>query len=126
MMDSVPLPVAATDAFTAIAEPGRRDILAALRGGECSVNDLVHTLRVPQPRVSQHLGVLRAVGLVHCRADGRRRLYRVNAAALDPVSDWLRSFEQTVNERLDRLDDVLEELKREENGPDTLSPGASQ
>jgi DNA-binding transcriptional ArsR family regulator len=122
----MPQPLAATDAFTAIAEPCRRDILVALRGGECSVNDLVRSLRVPQPRVSQHLGVLRTVGLVHCRAEGRRRLYRVNAVALDPINDWLGNFERLVNERLDRLDDVLEDLKLERDDPNTVATGVSQ
>jgi DNA-binding transcriptional ArsR family regulator len=102
-----------TDAFNAIAEAGRRDILTALGAGEAAVGEIVTRLRLPQPQVSKHLGVLRAVGLVRCRTVGRQRLYRVNGAGLKPVHDWVRTFEAQWNDRLDRLDDVLSDLQEE-------------
>jgi DNA-binding transcriptional ArsR family regulator len=104
------------DTFNAVAEPRRRAILDALGGGERSVNDLVEALGLAQPQVSKHLRVLREVGAVDVRDDGRRRLYRVNGQALRPIHDWVVSFEQLWTERFDRLDDVLEDLKREEQG----------
>jgi DNA-binding transcriptional ArsR family regulator len=103
------------DAFNAVAESSRRDLLDALSGGEATVGDLVDRLGLSQPQVSKHLGVLRAVGLVHVRVDGRRRWYRVNGPVLKPVHDWVRAFERTWNTRLDRLDDVLAELRSEED-----------
>ena len=103
-----------TDAFNAVAEPKRREILEALTGGELSVNDLVAHLRLDQPQVSKHLRVLREVGLVEARADGRQRLYRLAGKQLKPIHDWVKQFEQTWNERFDALDEVLEDLKREE------------
>ncbi len=103
-----------TDAFTAIAETSRREILTALSTGEASVGDIVERLGLPQPQVSKHLGVLRAVDLVRCRTVGRRRLYRVNGHALRPVHDWIRGFEALWNDRLDRLDDMLAGLQQED------------
>lgn len=103
-----------TDPFNAIAESGRRDILDALGAGEASVGELVDRLSVPQPQVSKHLGVLRTVGLVRCRQHGRQRLYRVDGAALQPIYDWVRSFERTWNQRFDRMDDILAEFRAEE------------
>jgi len=102
------------DAFNAIAEPRRRQILDVLVGGERAVNDLVAVLGVTQPAVSKHLRVLRKVGLVDVREDGRRRTYRLNGRRLRPVYDWVKNYEQSWSERFDRLDAVLEELKREE------------
>ena len=103
-----------TDAFNAIAESSRRDILVALAGGEAAVGEIVDRLQLTQPQVSKHLGVLRTVGLVRCRTVGRHRLYRVNGAALRPVHDWIRGFEALWNDRLDRLDDLLTELQQED------------
>ena len=103
-----------TDAFNAIAEPRRRQILDVLAGGERPVNELVAQLGVAQPQVSKHLRVLRAVGLVEVRGDGRRRLYRVNGKALKPIHDWVQAYEQTWSERFDALDDVLDDLKTKE------------
>ncbi|HEY2303845.1 MAG TPA: metalloregulator ArsR/SmtB family transcription factor [Acidimicrobiales bacterium] len=100
-----------TDAFNAIAEASRRDILLSLSSGEAAVGEIVERLKLPQPQVSKHLGVLRTVDLVRCRKLGRQRLYRVNPAALKPVQDWVRSFEVHWNDRLDRLDDLLTELQ---------------
>jgi DNA-binding transcriptional ArsR family regulator len=104
------------DTFNAVAEPRRRAILDALAHGERPVNDLVEALGLAQPQVSKHLKVLRDVGAVEVREDGRRRLYRVNGEALRPIHDWVAGFEQLWTERFDRLDDVLEDLKREERG----------
>ena len=104
------------DAFNAVAEPRRRELLDALADGERPVNDLVRLLGLAQPQVSKHLRVLREVGAVEVREDGRRRLYRLNGRALKPIHDWVKEYEQTWAERFERLDDVLEELKREEEG----------
>ena len=105
-----------TDAFNAVAEPRRREILDLLAAGERPVNDLVALLGVAQPQVSKHLRVLREVGLVDVRDHGRQRMYRLNGEPLRPIHDWLKNYEQTWNERFDAMDDVLDELKREEEG----------
>jgi len=107
-----------TDAFNAVAEPRRRQILDVLAGGERSVNDLVRLLGLAQPQVSKHLRVLREVGVVRVRDEGRQRLYRLNGHALKPIHDWVSSYERTWSERFDRLDEVLQELKQEEQGDD--------
>jgi len=104
------------DAFNAVAEPRRRQILDALAVGERPVNELVGLLGIAQPQVSKHLRVLREVGAVDVRSDGRRRLYRLNGRALKPIHDWVRSYEQTWSERFDQLDAVLEDLKQKEEG----------
>ena len=103
-----------TDAFNAVAEPRRREILDVLAGGERPVNDLVRLLGLAQPQVSKHLRVLREVGAVEVREDGRRRLYRLNGFALKPIHDWVKGYERTWSERFEQLDAVLEELKKEE------------
>jgi DNA-binding transcriptional ArsR family regulator len=107
------------DAFNAVAEPRRRQILDALADGERPVNDLVGVLNLAQPQVSKHLKVLREVGLVDVRNEGRQRLYRVNGAALKPIHDWVKEYERTWSERFDRMDAVLEELKRKDEGDGT-------
>ena len=104
------------DAFNAVAEPRRRQILDSLADGERSVNELVRELGLAQPQVSKHLRVLREVGVVAVREDGRRRLYRLNGHALKPIHDWVKSYEQSWTERFEQLDDVLEGLKRKEEG----------
>ena len=104
------------DAFNAVAEPRRREILEVLVGGERPVNDLVHVLGLAQPQVSKHLRVLREVGAVDVREDGRQRLYRLNGDALRPMHEWLTQFEQTWSERFDALDGVLDDLKQKEQG----------
>jgi DNA-binding transcriptional ArsR family regulator len=104
-----------TDVFNAVAEASRRDLLDALGTEEATVGELVERLGLSQPQVSKHLGVLRAVGLVLVRVDGRRRWYRINGPALKPVHDWVRTFERTWNTRLDRLDDLLVELQAEDD-----------
>jgi len=104
------------DAFNAVAEPRRRQILDVLAGGERPVNDLVGRLGLAQPQVSKHLRVLREVGLVEVRDEGRRRLYRLNGGPLKPIHDWVKNYERAWNERFEALDEVLEELKKEEEG----------
>jgi DNA-binding transcriptional ArsR family regulator len=103
-----------TDAFNAVAEPRRREILDALAGGERPVNDLVRLLGLAQPQVSKHLRVLREVGAVEVRDHGRQRLYRLNGRALKPIHDWVKPYEEAWSERFDALDDVLDELRKEE------------
>jgi DNA-binding transcriptional ArsR family regulator len=110
-----------SDVFNAIAEEHRRDILDTLLGGEKAVGAIVNDLSMSQPQVSKHLRVLSEVGLVRCRADGRRRLYRLEPAHLRPFHEWLAKYEQAVNERLDRIDDYLKELQDKESGSDTSS-----
>jgi DNA-binding transcriptional ArsR family regulator len=104
------------DAFNAVAEPRRRQILDALADGERPVNDLVRELGLAQPQVSKHLRVLREVGAVDVREEGRQRLYRLNGYALKPIHDWVSAYERTWAARFDQLDVVLEELKEKEEG----------
>jgi DNA-binding transcriptional ArsR family regulator len=104
------------DAFNAVAEPRRRQILDVLAGGERPVNDLVSELRMAQPQVSKHLRVLREVGAVDVRDEGRQRLYRLNGHALKPIHDWVKGYERSWSERFEALDAVLEELKEKERG----------
>jgi DNA-binding transcriptional ArsR family regulator len=105
-----------TDAFNAVAEPRRRAILDALATGERPVGELVRLLGVAQPQVSKHLRVLREVGAVEVRDDGRRRLYRLNGPALKPIHDWVSNYERLWSDRFDQLDLVLEDLKPKEQG----------
>ena len=104
------------DAFNAVAEPRRREILDLLAKRERPVNELVELLGVAQPQVSKHLRVLRAVGLVEVRDHGRQRMYRLNGEPLKPIHEWVRNYERTWTQRFEVLDDVLDELKREEQG----------
>ena len=103
-----------TDAFSAVAEVSRRQLLDAIGAGEVTVGELVDQVGLTQPQVSKHLAVLREVGLVAVRADGKHRRYRVNGQALRPIHDWVRRFERTWNTRLDQLDDLLAELRSAE------------
>ena len=107
-----------TDAFNAVAEPRRRQILDLLAQGERPVNDLVELLGLAQPQVSKHLRVLREVDLVHVRDAGRQRLYRLNAEPLQSIHDWLRKYQEMWTSRFDAMDTVLAELKQEENHGD--------
>jgi DNA-binding transcriptional ArsR family regulator len=102
------------DAFNAVAEPRRRQILDILAGGERPVNDLVGLTGLAQPQVSRHLRVLREVGAVDVRDQGRQRLYRLNGQALKPIHDWVAAYERSWSRRFDQLDAVLEELQAEE------------
>jgi DNA-binding transcriptional ArsR family regulator len=99
------------DAFNAVAEPRRRQLLDLLATGERPVNDLVAALGLAQPLVSKHLRVLREVGLVEVREDGRQRMYRLNGGPLKQIHDWVKDYERSWSERFERLDVVLTELK---------------
>jgi DNA-binding transcriptional ArsR family regulator len=101
------------DVFNAIGEAHRREILDVLIAGEKAVGTIVNDLSMSQPQVSRHLRVLSEVGLVSSRAEGRRRLYRLEPARLRPFHDWLAKYEQAWNERLDRMDDYLTELQQQ-------------
>jgi DNA-binding transcriptional ArsR family regulator len=103
-----------TDAFNAVAEPRRRQIIDLLADGERPVGDLVRELGLGQPQVSKHLRVLREVGLVEVRDHGRQRLYRLNGNALKPIHDWVKGYERLWSQRFELLDDVLEDLKKEQ------------
>jgi DNA-binding transcriptional ArsR family regulator len=108
-----------SDVFNAIAEPHRREILDALITGEKAVGVIVDDLSMSQPQVSKHLRVLSEVGLVRCRAEGRRRLYRLEPEHLQPLREWLVKYEQAWNDRMDRLDDYLKELQQQGGSSDT-------
>ena len=107
----LPVPRAATssDVFNAIAEPRRRDILAFLVLSERPVGDIVVALRLGQPSVSKHLKVLRSVGLVHVRREGRQMLYRTNVDAIKPLHDWTLTFERFWRHGLARIKARAEE-----------------
>src|SRR6476620_909445 len=100
-----------SDVFNAIGEARRREILDTLIEGEKAVGAIVNDLSISQPQVSKHLRVLSEVGLVSSRAEGRRRLYRLEPARLQPFHDWLAKYEHATNERLDRMDGYLQELQ---------------
>ena len=102
------------DAFNAVAEPRRRQILDVLAGGERPVNELVEALGLGQPQISKHLRVLREVDLVAVREQGRQRFYRLQGRSLKAIHDWVKRYEDEWNDRFDRLDEVLEELKAQE------------
>ena len=102
-----------SDAFNAIAEPQRRDILVLLRAGERPVTDLAQELGMSQPRASKHLRVLREVGLVRDRKAGKQRLYGLDARGLRPVHGWTGGFDRFWNESFDRLDAYVQDLKQE-------------
>ncbi len=102
------------DPFNAVAEPKRRKILDVMGSQERSVNELVELLKWPQPMVSKHLGVLKKVNLVLEHRQGRQRLYRINMEKLKPIHDWVTPFEKYWSESYERLDEVLEILKKKE------------
>jgi DNA-binding transcriptional ArsR family regulator len=107
------------DVFNAVAEAHRREILDVLMTGEMAVGTIVNDLSMSQPQVSKHLRVLSEVGLVSCRADGRRRLYRLEPARLRPLRDWLANYEHALNARLDRVEDYLKELQQQGDSSDS-------
>ena len=125
MIPTVPRSATTADVFNAVAETRRRDILDALIGGEKPVGAIVADLSMSQPQVSKHLRVLSEVGLVRCRADGRRRLYRLEPARLQPFQQWLARYDRVVSDRLDRVEDYLRELQepgRESTEPTPTEP----
>lgn len=106
-----------SDVFNAVADVHRRATLDVLIAGEKPVGAIVNDLSLTQPQVSKHLRVLSEVGLVTRRAEGRRRLYRLEPQHLRPMRDWVATYEQAINERLDRMDDYLQELQRQGDRP---------
>ncbi|HUI50584.1 MAG TPA: metalloregulator ArsR/SmtB family transcription factor [Terriglobales bacterium] len=102
-----------SDAFNAVAEPRRRDILSFLVAQERPVNDIVASLGLPQPSVSKHLRVLLEVGLVDVRRDGRQMLYRTNASAIRPLHEWTRTFERYWQHQLARIKERAEAKERQ-------------
>ncbi len=109
-----------SDAFNAVAEPRRREILNYLALRERPVRDIVATLGLEQPSVSKHLRVLRNVGLVHVRRDGRRKLYRTNAAAIRPLHEWTSTFERYWRHQLNRIKEHAEgKVNRSQSDPNS-------
>jgi DNA-binding transcriptional ArsR family regulator len=108
-----------SDVFNAVGDVHRREILDVLLAGEKTVGAIVDAVSMPQPQVSRHLRVLGDVGLVRCRAEGRRRLYRLAPEQLQPLQTWVATYERAINDRLDRIEDYLEELQRQGEGSDT-------
>lgn len=105
----MPRAATTTDAFNAIAEPRRRAIIDVLADGRThAVGEVVRRLRLPQPAVSKHLGVLRSVGLVSASREGRRRLYHLNAREIKPVHDWVKTYEHFWTHQLERIKDRAE------------------
>src|SRR5687768_12506779 len=102
-----------SDVFNAVAEPQRRRMLSLLKGGERPVNDVARAMAITQPRASKHLRVLREVGLVRVREVGQRRLYGLNARGLKPMHEWVGGFEQFWSESFARLDEYVQELRRD-------------
>jgi len=106
-----------TDVFNAIAEPRRREIIGALVDGrERAVGDVVRIVRMPQPAVSKHLGVLRRVGVVTVVKRGQHRMYRLNAAELKPVHDWVKTFEKYWTHQISRIKERAEQRAAESIG----------
>ena len=108
----------ALDVFNAVGEPRRREILSYLVSRERSVGDIVTHLGLEQPSVSKHLRVLKEVGLVHLRRDGRRMLYQTNAEAIRPLHEWTSTFERFWRRQLNRIKDRAEKnspLQRDKN-----------
>ena len=111
-----------SDAFNAVAEPRRRNILTLLAEGERPVSDIVAALEMEQPSVSKHLRVLREVGLVRMRRDGRRKLYQTNAAAIRPLHEWSGEFERFWRHTLSRVKERAEARMTESGGNAGDSP----
>jgi DNA-binding transcriptional ArsR family regulator len=122
----MPRAATTTDVFNAIAEPRRREIISVLAGNRAhAVGELVRRLRMSQPAVSKHLGVLRKVGVVSVSRHGRHRLYRLNAEELKSVYDWTKTFEHYWTHQLDRIKERAER-KAMERLADTRPPGKDQ
>ncbi len=116
MMGAMARAATTSDAFNAIAEPRRREILVLLRGGDRPVTDLARDLGMTQPQASKHLRVLREVGLVRVREAGKQRLYGLDAGGLRPVHEWVGGFERFWSESFERLDEYMRNLKQDEAG----------
>lgn len=102
-----------SDPFNAVAEPRRRQILIYLANDERQVGEIVAAVGLDQPSVSKHLGVLRKVGLVHVRRNGRHRLYKTNAEAIRPVHEWTEFFERFWSHQLSRVKERAEAMERD-------------
>lgn len=111
MIDSMARAATTSDVFNAIAEPRRREILVLLRAGERSVTEVSQELGLAQPGASKHLRVLREVGLVRDRQEGKQRLYDLDARGLRAVHEWTGGFARFWNESFDRLDEYVQDLK---------------
>jgi DNA-binding transcriptional ArsR family regulator len=125
MIRAVPRAATSSDVFNAIAEPQRRAILEVLAGDERSVNEVVNALGLAQPSISKHLRVLRDVGLVQSRRDGRQIWYRTNAHAIRPLYEWAGTFERFWNQQLRRIKERAESSQRPTR-PDDVQPEKSQ
>ena len=112
-----------SDAFNAVAEPRRREILIYLAGEERPVGDIVIALRLEQPSVSKHLRVLRDVGLVRVRREGRRKLYRTNADGIRPLHEWASEFRRFWRHQLEQ---VKERAEAKVSPPKELRPGRGE
>jgi DNA-binding transcriptional ArsR family regulator len=104
-----------SDAFNAVAEPRRREILSFLALQERPVMEIVLTLKLEQPSVSKHLKVLREVGLVQARREGRQMLYRTNAEAIRPLYEWTKTFEKLWQHQLLRVKERAEQKMKDRN-----------
>jgi DNA-binding transcriptional ArsR family regulator len=111
-----------SDVFNAIAEPRRRAIIQLLAGGDEAVGTLVHAMRLPQPQVSKHLGVLRKVGLVSVSKKGKHRFYRLNPGQLKPVHDWVKEFERFWTHKLERIKERAEAMAKTHGAAQPDSP----
>lgn len=116
---AMPRAATTTDVFNAIAEPRRRQIIDLLAGANRpqAVGDLVEALQLPQPAVSKHLAVLRKVGVVSVRKEGKHRFYELNAVELRPVHDWVKTYERFWSNQLDRIKQRAEKLAAERAAP---------
>jgi DNA-binding transcriptional ArsR family regulator len=104
-----------SDVFNAIAEPRRRQIIETLADGKPrAVGEIVAILRIPQPAVSKHLGVLRSVGVLSVDPHGQHRLYRLNPEGLKPVHDWVMTFERYWRSQLDRIKERAERKAKQQ------------
>jgi DNA-binding transcriptional ArsR family regulator len=112
-----------SDAFNAVAESRRRDILNYLAMQERSVNEIVDAMEIEQPSVSKHLKVLKDVGLVQARREGRQMLYKVNAMAIRPLYEWTSTFERLWKHQLLRIKERAEAKKEEKNGFEEFQTG---
>jgi DNA-binding transcriptional ArsR family regulator len=113
----MPRAATTTDVFNAIAEPRRREIIGVLVDGrERAVGDVVALVRMPQPAVSKHLGVLRKVGVVTVVKRGQHRMYRLNASELKPVHDWVKTFEKYWTHQISRIKERAEQKAAERIG----------
>jgi DNA-binding transcriptional ArsR family regulator len=116
-----------SDAFNAVAEPRRRQILLFLADREYSVNEIVDGLRVDQPSVSKHLRVLRDTGLVRMRCNGRQKLYRTNAEGIRPLHEWASEFERYWTHQLNRVKERAQKKKASRAaGSDSNSPNKEE